>query len=284
MAARIEQDWPRADELKVRIEAAGWKVVDDGPAFDLHPLLSPDVIEDDRRLYGSVASVPSRLDEVPSAAASIIVVARSDGPSPSAAIDALRRHGAAGTQLVLVADRDVGPVSAVDELVLTAQPFSAGDALQAGVRRATGAIIVVLDPARIPTADVVGPLREALRAAAVAVAGSEGLDSTDLHRFVPADGDEPTTVTSGCYAFRRTDIVGRGPVDGRLRLDRSVAAWLGLLLREGVEGRRPRDAVLVQLPLDPAPPEEEQDPRAARRDRYRIAERFAGSELITEHP
>ena len=60
--ARRERDWPRADELKARIEAAGWKVVDDGPAWSLHRATAPDLTIDGERYHGSADSVPSRLE------------------------------------------------------------------------------------------------------------------------------------------------------------------------------------------------------------------------------
>ena len=42
VAARAERDFARADELRARIEAAGWKVVDDGPRYTLSPARPPD--------------------------------------------------------------------------------------------------------------------------------------------------------------------------------------------------------------------------------------------------
>ena len=271
--ARLERDWPRADELKARIEAAGWRVVDDGPAFTLHPARTPDLVEDGQTWYGAVESVPSRLEEAATAAASVVVIAPPDGTVDDA-LRALAAHRSVDVQVVVVAPRPVSVAGPCDELVPTVEPFSAGDALQAALRRATGAVVVVLDPRRVVSGDPVGPLVAALDDPGVAMAGSDGLSSTDLHRYLPARGSV-TTLTSGCYAFRRADAIARGPIDGRLRLPDSVATWLGLQLRDAGEEAPPRRALVVELPLGPTPePAEGHDPRAARRDGYRIADRF----------
>ena len=57
-AARARRDYRTADELKARIESAGWRVVDDGPAYALHPARAADVVEDGQTIYGSIESVP----------------------------------------------------------------------------------------------------------------------------------------------------------------------------------------------------------------------------------
>lgn len=281
--ARLERDWARADALRDRIESAGWRVVDDGPSYHLYLASTPDEDDGGRTIYGSVASVPSRLDEPATTDVTVVLITGSQDVDPRPALGALAEHGPAGTQVVVVAPRGVGVSGPHDELVQTVEPFTAGDALQAALRRSTGAIIVVLDPARVPTGDVVTTLAHALADPSVAIAGSDGLESHDLHRFTAAGGAEPATVAPGCYAFRREEVIARGPVDDRLRLDRSVAIWLGLLLRDAGEALPPRRALVVELPLVPAsaPSEPAEDARAARRDGYRIADRFHGHAWLT---
>ena len=103
-----------------------------------------------------------------------------------------------------------------------------------------------------PAATSSRPLGEALaRCLASRSLASTGLHSTDLHRYRPAERRRaPPPLRSGCYAFRRADAIARGPIDGRLHLRGSVAAWLGLLLRdEGPDGP-PRRALALDLPLD----------------------------------
>lgn len=272
--ARAARDYARADELKARIEAAGWRVVDDGPSFTLHPARAADVVEDGQTIYGSIESVSPRDAPSPPPRASLVLVANAIDAGP--ALRAAAAHRPDDTEVVLVAPRSLDLPALADVVVRTVEPWTAGDALEAGVRAAGGEMVVVLAPERVPSGDIVGPLIEALADPAVAVAAADGLTSTDLHRYRTVDAADVTTVASGCYAFRRADLLARGPVDGRLRTERGVATWLGLVLRDEGPDRAPRRALRLELPLAPAPeqsPDREQA-RAARRDAYRISDRF----------
>lgn len=275
-AARVLRDYRTADELKARIEAAGWRVMDFGAGYDLEPARPADLSDGEHTFYGAVDSVPSRLDEPATATATAIVIA--DGTtSPDAALEALARTVPADTQVLSL----VGPGSTVtgpaDEVISTAVAFGAGDALQAALRRAVGEVVVMLEPERPPSGDIVTPSVEALADPSVAIVAGEGLHSVDLHRYHPAERGDATTVASGAYAFRRAELIERGPVDGRLKLRGSVAAWLGLLLRDEGPGTAPRRAVIVDLQLGQMttePPLAEDHARLARRDGYRVADRF----------
>ena len=110
------------------------------------------------------------------------------------------------------------------------------------------------------------------------------MSSIDLWHYEPASGDV-SVVSDGCYAFRRRDVLQREPLDDRLALAGSVATWLSLLLREGRDDAPARRAVVVALPLAerPArmrPTPASSDPRLARRDAYRIADRFRGRDWL----
>jgi hypothetical protein len=261
--------------LKAGIEAAGWRTVDEGTAFTLLPARPPDVVEDGRTYYGSPASVPSRLDEPPAPGATVALVAAA-GDSPDPALQALSTALPRDTQVLVVAAGETSVRGPVDEVIRTAAPFSAGDAVNVALRRAIAETVVVLEPGRRPHGDVVSPLVEALRDPSVAIAGEAGLVSADLHRFETATGPTATTVSSGCYAFRRDEAAARGPIDGRLQLPASVAAWLSLLLRDEGEAHAPRRALLVDLPIEPAEATGRggDQARQARRDGYRISDRF----------
>lgn len=273
--ARAQRDYRTADELKERIENAGWKVVDVGLAYELEPARPADVVTAEGTLYGSVASVPSRLEEPARGIASVVVV--SDGsPSPSACLEGLAATAPVGTQVLVVSGPGMPVDGPADEVIGTSVPFSAGAALQAALRRAVGEIVVVLEPELVPTADVVTPFMEALADPSVAVVAADGLHSTDLHRYHPTR-DAATTVAPGCYGFRRADVIARGPVDERLELRDGVAAWLGLLLRDEGPATDPRRALVLDLSLRAAGRASElpaDHARLARRDGYRIADRF----------
>ena len=282
--ARGTRDWREADELRTRIEAGGWRVVDVGTDFSLWPAHPPDTVTDGRTFHGSVDSVPSRLDEPASSKATIVLVVEEDGDALDAALEALAAHAPADAQVIVVAPGDRLTEARCDEIVGTVQTFSPGDALQAAIRRASGSVIVVMEPDRIPTRDVVGPLLEGLEDPMVAVIGIEGLLSADLRRYHPAQTGDATVLRSGCYAFRRDDAIARGPIDGRLHLAGSVAAWWSLLLRDEGPHALPRRAVAVDLPLErregEAPALPADHARSARRDAYRIADRFRGHDWL----
>jgi hypothetical protein len=277
--ARQARDWARADALKARIEAAGWRVVDSGSSSRLSPALAPDIEDDGRHCHGSPDSVPSREAEPDEPGATVVVAAFPPLGSPGAALAALRLHAPPGTGTLVVAPRTVDPREVADasQVLWTATPFTAGAALRAALRTVTSEHVVVLDPQLVPGGDVVTPLRDALRDPSVAIAGATGLASADLWHFQPADGDV-TVVAEGCYAFRRREALEREPLDDRLALPRSVATWLSLLLRDAEAAAPARRAVTLPLALGDHPDHPDLGgtarSRRARRDAYRIADHF----------
>ena len=289
--ARLARDWSAADELKERIEAAGWRIVDAGADFTLVPERAPDIFVGERTLYGHPETVPSALDTPATSAATVIVVA--DGVADTLAavgvtMAAIAAEAPEGTQRIVVLDgTDAGgtddataPALMADEIVWTASRFGPGAALQAGARRATGAIVIALALDRIPSGDFVTPLVAALYDPAVGVAGSTGLRSTDLHHFERTPSGAVTAMAAECIAFRRQDLIDRGPLDDRVRLADSVAIWWSLVLRDEGEHAPPRTALAIDLPLgtvadadaDRTAPRD----RRHRRDSYRISDRFGG--------
>ena len=276
--ARARRDWASADGLRERIEAAGWRVEDDGLDFTLRPLRRADVVADGELFYGSVEAVPSVLYEPPTMDVSVIVAVREQGAATTALLEALASQGRPGTQVVAVLPRGSSLEAPCDEMVRTAEAFGPGDAIQAALRRARGRVIVVLEQDHTPTGDVVTPLLAGLADGTVAIIGAEGVDSDDLRHFRPVGHGDVTALRSGCFAFRRSDAVERGPLDGRLGLADSVATWWSLVLRDQGPGAAPRRAVAIELPLLPQPAVSDGGPereRSARRDAYRIAVRFA---------
>jgi hypothetical protein len=332
--ARRAHDWALADDLKARIEAAGWRVVDSGPTFRLAPDVPPDIREPGRTLFGSAAAVPSRFDLPPAGPATFVV--HLDRGLPDAgglrALEALAGHAPGGSQAVFVADAasvgrpelldtikascgvrprevDVAGDGSVDqepgedpasaalgaadpdaisiEVLWTSGPLGPAVSLEAGARRACAETIVVLAPDVVLEADVVGPIRSALDDPAVAVVGSEAVVSADLHHLELGSPGPVTALGSGCLAFRRADLAARGPLDARLTSPAGVAAWWSLALRETRPGMPVRRAVALDLPLHrgsgpgdapgaaPGGADAAARDPVARRDRYRIAARFA---------
>jgi hypothetical protein len=294
-AAREARDWAEADRLRAEIEAAGWKIVDRGTDFALTPAAPSDVAEGERVRYGSSINVPSRLDETAVGVATVVLVA-TDWPDDLArALSGLADHAPEGTSIVIVADGtsdeqaaalDVveaggGTGGLATEIVWTSARLGQGAALNAGVRRALGPVVILLDSSVEPTGDFVTRLAVVLDDPAVALAGGWGIVSTDLRRFEDAPPGEVDAIEAYCLAFRREDFAARGPFDERFRFYRNLDIWWSLVLRDEGEGTAPRRAVaLAGLPLTRhehrgyaglAPDERD---RQSKRNFYRIIDRF----------
>jgi hypothetical protein len=286
-AARAAKDWAAADRIRAEIEAAGWKVVDRGTDFALEPAHPPTVAEGDVVRYGASAAVPSRLGEPPTGSATVVLVATDWPADVDRAIGALRTHAPAGTSVVVVADRPSAEQEAAlpagddhVEVDRTTERLGTGAAWNIGIRRATGAVVVLLDASVEPTGDIVAPLVGALADPTVGVTGGFGIVSADLRHFEDAAPGDVTAIEAYVLAFRRDDAVSRGPIDEHFRFYRNLDIWWSLVLRDQGEGTAPRRAVALPLPVTrhehrgwTSVGEAERD-RLSKRNFYRIIDRF----------
>ncbi len=308
--ARRARDWIRADDLLAEIDAAGWKVVDSGTMYDLERLAPPDVVEGDLVRYGASSSVPSRLDEAPTGAASVILVATDWPDDLVRALRGLAAHERTGTQIVVVANdpseaqgsaltalasrhgaHDAAPAMDV-EIVWTSTRLGWAAALNTGIRRAVAPVVILMDTSVEPVGDLVTALASALEDATVAVTGPFGLVSTDMRRFEDApDGSGDVDAIEGyALAFRRADYVTRGPLDEHFAFYRNLDIWWSLVLRDQAgdwaededEGAPPRRAVRAATASVTrhahrgwtSLPDDERD-RASKKNFYRVLKRFA---------
>jgi hypothetical protein len=302
--AREARDWPEADRLRAMIEAAGWKIVDRGTDFALSPAAPPDVADQQRVRYGASRNVPSRLDEAPGGLATVILIATDWPGDLDRALTSLRATSPAGTSVVVVADGPSAEQEAaldnleVDilvevplEIVWTSERLGHGAALNAGIRRASGPIAILLDTSVEASGDFVTPLAQALDDPTVAVAGGWGIVSKDLRRFEDAPAGDVDAIEGYCLAFRRSDYARRGPVDERFTFYRNLDIWWSLVLRDEGEGRPPRRAVALDgLPLVrhehrgyTSLPDAERD-RLSKRNFYRIIDRFGSRRDLLVRP
>jgi hypothetical protein len=260
-------------------------VVDRGVDYRLEPANPPSIEVEGEIRYGRSDAVPSRLDEPSAGAATVVLLASPDEVANRRSLAALDAVLPAGSDVVIVADGvEVGSATE-HEVVRTSAPLGRGAALNIGIRRATGAVVVVIDPSVVPSGDVVSPLVEALRDPTVAVAGPIGLVSADLRRFeeIPTSTApvDVAAIQGQLIAFRRADAAARGPIDEGFRFARYLDVWLSLTLRDEGEEARPRRAVAVPgLPLERGEPAAWGQKGAAERDRlsrrnaYRVLDRF----------
>jgi hypothetical protein len=287
--ARAAHDWDTADRLRAEIEAAGWTIVDRGTDFALSPSAPPDVADAGRVRYGASRNVPSRLEEPPAGVATVVLIATDWPADLQRARDGLRRGTPEGTSVVVAADAPSEEQSAAldsldgsdgVEVVWTSERLGHAAALNAGIRRASGPVVALLDTSVEPTGDVVTPLVRALDDPSVAVAGGWGLTSRDLRTFDAAPAGDVDAIEGYCLAFRRSDYVERGPLDERFRFYRNLDIWWSLVLRDEGQGEPPRRAVAIDLPAIRhehrgwTSVSEDDRNRQSKRNFYRIIDRF----------
>lgn len=302
--ARDGRDWPEADRLRDEIEAAGWRIVDHGTDFALSPVAPPDVAEADRMRYGASRNVPSLLGEAPVGLATVVLIA-TDWPDDLArAFAGVGAGSPPSTSVVIVADAPSDEqASALDaqgaapegdlptEIVWTSDRLGHGAALNVGIRRAAGPVVILLDTSVEAMGDFVTPLVRALDDPRIAVAGGWGIVSRDLRHFEDAPPGDVDAIEGYCLAFRRTDYLDRGPLDERFSFYRNLDIWWSLVLRDEDEGQSPRRAVaLPSLPLVrhehrgyTSLPDSERD-RLSKRNFYRIIDRFGARRDLLVRP
>ena len=296
-AARAAHDWLTADRLRDEIEAAGWKVIDAGTAYRLELAHPPDVVTEVGTRYGRSEAVPSRFDVKATGLASVIVVATDHAGDVLRAAAGIVAGAPDGVQLVVVGDRPSAEVdAALDELEATAEVvrtsarLGQAAALNIGLRRSAGPIVVILDSSVEATGDLVTPLVSALDDPSVSVAGPFGLVSDDLRHFDEVPGGDVDAIEGYCLAFRREDAIARGPLDEGFRFYRNLDIWWSFVLRDAGPGEQHRRAVAIDgLPLVRhehrgwTSLKEDVREGLSRRNFYRLLDRFRDREDLLSH-
>jgi hypothetical protein len=261
--ARADRQYTRADELKARIEAAGWRVVDRGRKSSVHPATPASVEVDGEVRYGSAADLPAAgapraRTEPGTAPLSVVLVASEEPARLSRLLAAIREHAPAGVQTIVVendpSDAQVEALrrgspdrSAVGglepELLRTSVRLGYAAALNIGLRRAAGPVVLLADGSAVPTGDAFSPLLRALEDPEVAAVGAFGLLSEEGVAFRPnelervdadPDADLEVAALEGAWlAFRHEDVDAIGPVDEHFVTPAWLDVWLSLRLRVG---------------------------------------------------
>lgn len=211
-AAREARDFATADALRERIRVAGFEVVDTPSGTEVvpHEKSPPDGPE--RVVYESSEAVPSLLAERPVFDASIQWIVQGWPEDVVRGIESFRRHSSdRPTQHVVVDLTGAGPERWPEgtDLVLLdpGRGWSAGR--NAGLRRAAGRVVVIVDGSVEAEGPVLESLIVALEDRAVGVTGPFGIVTDDLRDFHESQGFEVDAVEGYLMAFRR-ELVERG--------------------------------------------------------------------------
>jgi glycosyltransferase involved in cell wall biosynthesis len=273
--ARFARDFEAADALRKRIREAGYEV-EDAPGG---PIL--------RRADEAFARIPpgavvSVLDQEPRFEVSVHWLVQGWAEDAARGIEAFRRHTpdpAPSVQHVVVDTGDADPAAwpgGVEVVALDRDP-GWGAARNAGLKRAAGKVVIVVDSSVEPTGNVLTPLLDALRDPSVGVAGPVGAVTADLREFHPSKGPEVDAVEGYLMAFRRDVVMRAGLFDEGFRFYRAADLDMSFRIRD--MGLR---AVSVALPLRrhehrmwTHTPRAERD-RLSKRNYYRFLDRWRG--------
>jgi cysteinyl-tRNA synthetase len=172
-------------------------------------------------------------------------------------------------------DRELWPED-VEVVALDRDP-GWGAGRNAGLKRAAGRIVMVIDSSVEVTGDVIAPLVDVLADPSVGITGPIGAVTGDLRTFRPSEGPDVDALEGYLMAFRRDVAVQAGLFDEGFRFYR--AADLEMSFRIRAMGLR---AVRVPLPIElhehrawASTPEAERE-RLSKRNYYRFLDRWRG--------
>jgi len=234
-AARAARDWETADALRDRIRDHGWEPIDAEGGSTARPILSPtasdlpSLLLDDASVEASLLVV---LDDHPDDLARLLRGLAADPPSIS-------------WELLIVANAPLAPVEPLlaanwsgEQSLPPATVLPSGarlgwaDALNLGLRRCRGGVIILLDTSLEPTGDFVGPLLAAFEDATIGVAGGWGVISADGREYVEAPPGEVDAIEGYCMAIRREALQAIGGFDAHFRFYRHADLDLSFAIRD----------------------------------------------------
>ena len=272
--ARGRMDFGAADELRDRIALAGYEVTDtlDGP------VLAPraDAVPVARRSE----DVPSVLSAPPSTDASVEWIVQGWPEDVVRGIESFRRHeGGRSVQHVVVEATGRAAYSWPDGVELIRVEPRAGWAVarNAGLRRATGEIVLVVDGSLEASGDVFGPLARSMRDATIGVTGPFGIATEDLREFRESPGPDVDAIEVYLMALRRELLVGGLRFDEKFKFYRSADIELSFQVK--AMGLR---ATVTAVPVTRhvhrvwAATSEQDRARLSKRNYYRFLDRWRG--------
>jgi cysteinyl-tRNA synthetase len=275
---RRSKDFAEADRLRDEIRELGYVVVDGPDGFELE--LLPSRV---RRIHPE--HVESILDERPIDDFSVQWLVQGWPEDVLRGVSSFKGfQGERRVQQVIVDAAGTHPSyfpSYVDEVLLE-DDFGWGVERNAGLRRATGKIIVVVDGSVEAIGDVFSPIEKALSDPTVGVVGPFGIVSEDLREFREDPGPEVDAIQGYLMAFRREILEEAGFFDEKFKFYRTADIEYSFRIKDA--GYR---AVVVPLPVEKhehrmwnSTPATERE-RLSKRNFYRFLERWRGRTDLT---
>jgi cysteinyl-tRNA synthetase len=228
-AARAGRDFARADALRDEIQALGWDVQDAPSGSSVRPMLPPTAAGTG---YARPEDLGSRLDEPAEVVLSVVLVADDHPADLARMLVGLAAHPPTGTwDVTVVANAPVEPVddavaaaglAVTPTTIVTTERLGWADAVNLGMRRAMGSIIVLLDTSLEPDGDWATPLLAAFDDPRVGLAGGWGVRSGNGRQFEDAPPGDVDAVEGYCLAVRREVLRDAGQFDHRFRWYRNA--------------------------------------------------------------
>ena len=237
--ARAVGDFASADAIRDELAADGWSVLDEpGGAWRLEPVAVP--APTSTREPVPAGDVPSRLAEPATDGFSVHWVVEGWIGDVVRALASFRDHADGRRVRYVLADvtgTDPGAFGAGEHDDVEVISLIAGTgwaaACNAGLRRSTGRIAVVMDGSVEADGDVFGPIENALEDRQVGIAGPFGLVTHDLRQFEDAPGRGPCDAIEGyCMAMRRDVLERTGGFDEKFRWYRTADIELSFRVKD----------------------------------------------------
>jgi len=277
---RQARDFGAADDLRDRIEALGFRVVDGpgGSSVERAPAAAAERVRP--------TDVGSVLDLAPRYDATVQWIVEGWRQDVRRGIDSFRATAGARDVQHVVVDVAEGPADAYGagvEVVPLTPGAGWATARNCGLRRSLGRVVLFVDGSIEATGDVIGPIDAALEDPTVGVCGPFGIVTNDLREFGPGDGPDVDAVEGYLMAFRRDVVADLGGYDERFRWYRSADVELSFRVKD--RGLR---AVVVRVPVERhehrmwAAATDEERARWSRRNYNRFLDRFRGRMDLTE--
>lgn len=280
---RAEKDFETADAIRERVRELGFEIVDTHEGGVLEPLVATQ-----HRL--SPAFVESVLDAPTSCDVSVQWIVQGWPEDVLRGIEAFHRTSsgtpaeASTVQHVVVdcADTPAGTWPDAVEVVPLERDFGWGVGRNAGLRRAAGRIVIVIDGSVEPQGDVLTPLVRALEDPICGIAGPFGIVTQDLRSFHDSEGPEVDAIEGYLMAFRRDTIAEAGFFDEKFKFYRTADIEYSFRVKDlGLAAR------VVPLPLIRhehrlwANTGEAERDRLSKRNFYRFLDRWRGRTDLT---